>query len=263
MTISRFPDWDSFEIAPGAADYPVAFCADLGPASVLSAYRHGIVPFPAATEYLRDVNEFRYEDEVDAGLIGLVGDNDPYWTAWWCPDPRPLIGVGEVHLGRNARKRLRRGDMWTTADQAYQRVAEECRADREPRWLTDTLLESMLELHREGWAHSIEVWQDGDLIGGALAVAVGRTLSGDTMFSRHQDAARIAVADMAARFAEADGQAIDAQWDSPFLRSLGAELLPRKRYLDLLSIPAARTPLPTERLPARRLIERPPPPTSL
>jgi leucyl/phenylalanyl-tRNA---protein transferase len=257
MPVSRFPDWDSFEIGPGAADCPVAFCGDLSPDSVLSAYRRGIVPLPAATEYLRDVNEFRYEDEVTAGLIGLVGDtgDDPYWAAWWCPDPRPLIGVGEVHLGRNTRKQLRRGDVWTTADQAYQRVAEECRADREPRWLTDTLLESMLELHREGWAHSIEVWEDGDLVGGALAVGVARMLSGDSMFSRRQDAARIAVADMAARFAEADGLVIDAQWDSPFLRSLGAELLPRADYLSLLPVPAARTALPTERLPARRLIE--------
>jgi leucyl/phenylalanyl-tRNA---protein transferase len=257
MPVSRFPDWDAFAIAPDATDCPVAFCGDLSPASVLGAYRHGIVPFPAATEYLRDVNEFRYEDEVDAGLIGLVGDadDDPYWAAWWCPDPRPLIGVGDVHLGRNARKRLRRGDVWTTADQAYQQVAEQCREGREPRWLTDTLLESMLELHREGWAHSVEVWEDGDLVGGALAVGVGHMLSGDSMFSRRQDAARIAVADMAARFAEAHGLVIDAQWDSPFLRSLGADPLPREDYLSLLSVPAARTPLPTERLPARRLID--------
>jgi leucyl/phenylalanyl-tRNA--protein transferase len=256
MPISRFPDWDRFELAPGAVDCPVAFCADLSPASVLSAYRRGIVPFPAATGYLRDVNEFRYEDQVNAGLIGLVGapGDDPYWAAWWSPDPRPLIAVDEVHLGRNARKRLRRGDVWTTADHAYQRVAEQCRADREPRWLTDTLLASMLELHRAGWAHSIEVWEDGDLVGGALAVAVGRMLSGDSMFSRRPDAARIAVADMAARLAEADGLVIDAQWDSAFLRSLGAEPLPRDLYLSLLSVPAARAPLPTELLPARRLI---------
>jgi leucyl/phenylalanyl-tRNA--protein transferase len=257
MPVSRFRDWDSFELAPGATDSPVAFCADLSPDSVLSAYRRGIVPFPAATEYLRDVNEFRYEDEVAEGLIGIIGDDDPYWAAWWCPDPRPLIAVDEVHLGRNTRKRLRRGDLWTTADQAYRRVAEECRTDREPRWLTDTLLDSMLELHRQGWAHSIEVWEDGDLTGGALAVGVGRMLSGDSMFSRRQDSARIAVADMAARFAAADGLIIDAQWDSPFLRSLGAELLPRDLYLTLLSVPAARTPLPTEPLPARRLIEHP------
>jgi leucyl/phenylalanyl-tRNA---protein transferase len=258
MAARRFPGWDGFEPAPGAVDCPVAFCADLSPGSVLGAYRRGIVPFPAATEYLRDVNEFKYEDEVAAGLIALVGDpaDDPYWAAWWSPDPRPLIEVGDVHLGRNTRKQLRRGDLWTTADQAYRRVAEQCRADREPRWLTDPLMDSLLELHRDGWAHSIEVWEDGDLVGGALAVGLGDLLSGDSMFSGRQDAARIAVADMAARLAEVDGTVIDAQWDSPFLRSLGAEPRPRKDYLSLLSVPAVRTPLPTGRLPARRLIDQ-------
>src|SRR5260370_6894015 len=93
----------------------------------------------------------------------------------------------------------------------------------------------MLELHEQGWAHSIEVWQDGDLIGGAFGVGAGGTLSGDSIFSRRPNAARIAVADMAARFAAAGGVLIDAQWDSPFLRSLGAELMPRARYLALLA----------------------------
>jgi leucyl/phenylalanyl-tRNA--protein transferase len=257
MTVRCFPDWDSFEIASPATEYPAAFGGDLSPDSVLSAYRHGIIPFPAADEYVRTINEVRYEEQVAAGLIGLVGgnDDDPYWVAWWCPDPRPVIGVGHVHLGRNVRKQLRRGDMLTTADRSFQRVAEECRAGREPRWLTDALLETMTELHREGWAHSIEVWQDDNLIGGALGVGIGRTLSGDSMFSRRPNAARVAVADMAARFAQVGGLTIDAQWDSPFLRSLGAELLPRDRYLCLLAGPAERRPLPTEPLPARRLIE--------
>ena len=77
----------------------------------------------------------------------------------------------------------------------------------------------MVNLHSEGWAHSIEVWEDSDLIGGAIGIGVGPVLSGDSMFSRRPNAARIAVADMAARFAQAGGALIDAQWDSPFLRS--------------------------------------------
>jgi leucyl/phenylalanyl-tRNA--protein transferase len=250
--MSHFPDWESFEIGPAAADQPVAFCADLSPASLLSGYRRGLIPFPAASEYIRDINEFRYERQVP-----LVGGDDPYWVAWWCPDPRPVIDVGKVHLGRNVRKLLRRENLMTTADRQFQRVAEECRAGREPRWLTDTLLESMVELHRQGWAHSIEVWRDDDLVGGALGAGLGRTLSGDSMFSRRPDAARVAVADMAARLAQAGGLRIDAQWDSPFLRSLGAEPVPRERYLRLLDEDelARRRPLPAGREPALRLIE--------
>ena len=165
-----------------------------------------------------------------------------------------MISVAGVHLGRNARKQLRRGRAWTTADRAFGRVAEECRAGREPRWFTDALLASMTALHEQGWAHSIEMWQDGDLIGGALGVGVGRALSGDSMFSRRPEAARIAVADMAARLAQAGGVLIDAQWDSPFLRSLGAVLVPRDGYLAALGGAAERVALPREPLPARRVI---------
>jgi leucyl/phenylalanyl-tRNA--protein transferase len=256
MPVSRYPDWESFTITPSAAAGPVAFGADLSPDSLLGAYQHGIFPFPAPDEYTRDINEFQYEDQVSAGAIGLVGSthDDPYWVAWWSPDPRPVIKTGNLHLGRNVRKQLRRGRERTTADDSYRRVAEECRAGREPRWLTDTLLDSMVRLHEAGWAHSIEVWQDGDLVGGALGVGVGVVLSGDSMFSRRPDAARIAVADMAARFAQAGGALIDAQWDSPFLRSLGAELMPRDHYLSLLAGSAERRLLPRQPLPARRLI---------
>ena len=254
--VSRYPDWESFKITPNARDGPVAFCADLSPDSVLSASKNGIFPFPAPDEYARNINEFRYEDQVSDGVIGLVGGthDDPYWVAWWSPDPRPVIKVGNIHLGRNVRKQLRRGRERTTANDSFRRVAEECRAGREPLWFTDTLLESMVSLHEEGWAHSIEVWQDGDLIGGALGIGAGCVLSGDSLFGRRPNAARIAVADMAARFAQAGGALIDAQWDSPFLRSLGAELMPRDHYLPLLAGPAERSVLPRQPLLARRLI---------
>lgn len=259
MTARWYPDWESFRPHPDVTDGPVAFGADLNPDSVLSAYRHGIIPFPAPDEYHRTLNEVRYEHQVAGGVIGLVGEAseagaDAYAVAWWSPDPRPVIGVGQVHLGRNVRKQLRRGHEWTTADTAFERVAGECRAGREPRWLTDALLESLVALHEKGWAHSIEVWEDSELIGGAFGVCVGPALSGDSVFGRRPHAARIAVADMAARFAAAGGELIDAQWDSPFLRSLGAQPLSRDAYLARLRSPAERVVLPREPQPARRLL---------
>ena len=150
---------------------------------------------------------------------------------------------------------MRRGHEWTTTDTAFERVAEQCRAGREPRWLTDTLLESLIALHEKGWAHSVEVWADGELIGGAFGVAVGPALSGDSIFGRRPEAARIAVADLAARFAAAGGELIDAQWDSPFLRSLGARPMPRAEYLARLTGPAERVVLAGQPQPARRLLE--------
>ena len=255
MPASRYPDWESLEIR-SSGDTPVAFCADLSPASVLGAYLRGIVPVPAPDEYFRTLNEVRYEELVADGTIGLVGAADPYWVAWYSPDPRPVICAGRVHLGRNVRKQLRRSDMQTTANASFGRVAEECGADREPRWLTDGLVRTLTELHRGGWAHSIEVWLDGDLIGGAMGIGIGGVISGDSLFSRHPGAGRVAVADMAARLALAGGTLVDAQWDSPFLRSLGAGLLPRERYLPLLSGSAGRVALPPDPLAARRLLPR-------
>jgi leucyl/phenylalanyl-tRNA--protein transferase len=267
MPARHYRDWESFSPAsspassPGAAGGgPVAFGADLSPASVLGAYRRGIVPLPAGDEYLRTINEIRYEDQVADGTIGLVGNGhgNPYGVAWWSPDPRPVIGVGRVHLGRNTRKLLRRSELATTADTRFGQVAEECRAGREPRWLTDALLGTLVELHAEGWAHSIEVWLDGDLVGGAMGIGLGRVISGDSMFSRVPGAARVAVADMAARLDVAGGLLIDAQWDSPFVRSLGASLSPTEAYLRLLGRSAERIALPAEPLPARRLLAEDP-----
>jgi len=260
MSASRYSDWASVELPPSpdaaGSDRPVAFCADLSPGSVLAAYRRGVFPMPAPGDYWRDLNEIRYEDQVAAGTIAIVGDDraDPYQVAWWSPDPRPVIAARGVHLGRNVRKRLRHDELTTTADVAFEQVAEACRADREPRWLTDTLLAALTALHDEGWAHSIEVWRAGDLVGGAIGVAVGTVVSGDSLFGRHPGAAATAVADMAARLAEAGGVLIDAQWDSPFLRSLGAEPLPRDRYLLLLDEGQRRVRLPAGALPAARLL---------
>jgi leucyl/phenylalanyl-tRNA--protein transferase len=254
--VSHYPDWESFDPASFPHDAPVAFCADLGAESVLGAYRRGIVPMPAADEYFRTVNEIRYADLVMAGTIGIVGDDreDPYWVAWWSPDPRPVIGVGEVHLGRDVRRRLRRDGMVTTANAAFRRAAEECRASREPRWLTDPLLDALIELHSTGWAHSVEVWQDGRLAGGAIGIGIGRVISGDSLFSRASGAGRIAVADMARRLDQAGGLVVDAQWDSPFLRSLGAEPIRRERYLTVLAQSGKRIALPPDPLAARLLI---------
>jgi leucyl/phenylalanyl-tRNA---protein transferase len=254
----RYPDWESFELGPSGApagEGPVAFCADLSPASVLGAYRRGIFPLPAADEYFRILNEVRYSDGVADGSIGLVGSerDDPYCVAWWSPDPRPVISVGHVRLGRNTRKWLRRSEVWTTANARFGQVAEECRAGREPRWLTDGLLRTLVELHGEGWAHSVEVWLDGELIGGAMGIGVGGVISGDSLFGRYPGAARVAVADMAARLEAAGGELVDAQWDSPFLRALGAEPVPRERYLPLLARSAERIALPVAPLAARRL----------
>ncbi len=273
MPASRYPDWASFEFPPAGpgtgsapesagAGVPVAFCADLSPDSVLGACRRGIVPLPADDEYFRTLNEVRYGDLVADGTVAVVGDpgDDPYWTAWWSPDPRPVIGAAGVHLGRQVRKRLRQDGLVSTADTEFLAVAEACREGRPTRWLTDPLLATLAKLHDAGWAHSIEVWRDGELVGGAMGIGLGTVFSGDSLFGRHPGAAAVAVAELRDRL-PADA-VIDAQWDTPFLRSLGAEPVARADVLARLdrsrqAPPLDPLPLITGPRPARRLLKLP------
>ncbi|MEK2490876.1 leucyl/phenylalanyl-tRNA--protein transferase [Kitasatospora purpeofusca] len=246
------------DVARAPADGPAAFGGDLAPGTLLAAYRRGLFPLPAADAYASAFSEARYEEEVEAGRIALLpgpGQADPYALAWWSPDPRPVLAAGGVRLGSKLSRLLRnRLDWTTTADAAFEQVLAACAEGREPPWLTRDLREALTALHRLGAAHSVEVWEEGELIGGVFGTAAGPVLSLDSMFHRRPDAARVAVADLAARFAAAGGRLLDAQWDSPHVRSLGAAPLPRSDYLAALAAgPGPGAPLDTSRLPAVRL----------
>ncbi|MDH6114954.1 leucyl/phenylalanyl-tRNA--protein transferase [Kitasatospora sp. MAP12-15] len=252
----RCASWAALDLRRAPAGGPVAFCGDLGPANLLAAYRAGLFPFPAAGPLLRDLNEARYEQQVADGLIALVGDDarDPYAVSWWCPDPRPVLAVEGVRPGRSLAKQLRNRTPWSTSlNRAFGQVVEECRTDREPQWLTEELADSMASLHASGWALSAEVWEGETLVGGVFGLRAGPVLSLDSMFHRRSNAGKVALADLADRFARVGGALLDTQWDSPQTRAIGAAPLPRSRYLDLLrGAPAPPSP-PDHPLPARRL----------
>ncbi len=165
-----------------------------------------------------------------------------------------MIPVRAVHLSRRLAGRLRR-DTWSTSlDRDFEQVVHGCREGRDPQWLTDELVRSLLLLHEAGWAHSVEVWQESTLVGGVFGVRIDSVLSMDSMFRLRSGAGATAVADLADRFAEAGGTVLDAQWDSPHVRSLGSTPLPRERYLGLLAEQRpAPAPLPADPRPARRL----------
>ncbi|WP_033821999.1 leucyl/phenylalanyl-tRNA--protein transferase [Kitasatospora sp. MBT63] len=254
---SRTTDWwHSVAVSVAPADAPAAFCSDLGAPSLLAAYRAGLFPMPAPDEYARWMNEALYEDRVATGAIAVPGHVGelPYQVSWWSPDPRPVIRPGHARLGRRLARRLRnRLDWATSVDRDFGRVVAQCGAGREPRWLTEELRRGLQELHEQGWAHSVEVWQGAELVGGAFGVRAGPVLSLDSMFHRLPDASRVAVADLGDRFTVAGGLLLDVQWDSPHIRSLGARPLPRDDYLDLLRSGPPAGPPSTELLPAARL----------
>lgn len=249
--------WSTVDPARAPADAPAAFCPDLDPRTLLAAYAHGLFPLPAADLYGELLNETRYEPLVAAGAIALhgPGPTSPYTVAWWSPDPRPVIPTATgVPLSRRLRRRLRNSGWTTTADHAFPEVLAACAADRRPRWLTDDLQASLRELHTAGHAHSVEVRdREGELIAGAFGIRVGAVLSLDSMFHRRPDAARVALADLAARFAAAGGHHLDAQWDSPHIRTLGADPVPRADYLALLRTPHTAGPPDPAPRPAARL----------
>ncbi|MFE9444682.1 leucyl/phenylalanyl-tRNA--protein transferase [Streptomyces sp. NPDC006602] len=242
-----------------APDGPVAFCADLSPDSLLAAYRAGAYPFPASDEYTRALNEVVFADQVQEGRIRLLGEEsaDPYAVSWWSPDPRPVLPVSATHLSRSLARRLRNRLQWSTSlDRLFERVVLECSAGRAPLWLTEELIASLVRLHQLGHAHSVEVWEDGDLVGGAFGLRIGSVFSMDSMFFRRPGASKVAVTDLAARFAQAGGVLLDAQRDSPHVRSLGAILIPREQYVRQLRRTVRDSlPMPTATLPAGRLAQ--------
>jgi leucyl/phenylalanyl-tRNA--protein transferase len=248
-------------VPEAAPDGPVDFSAGLSPAGLLAAYPAGAHPFPASDEYTRALNEVVFADQVQAGRIRLAGQEsaDPYAVSWWSPDPRPMLPVSAAHLGRSLTRRLGIRLPWSTGlDRRFERVVRECRAGRVLLWLTDELIESLVRLHDPGHAHSVEVWEDGDLVGGVFGLRVGSVFSMDSMFFHRPGAWRVAVTDLAARFAQAGSVLLDAQRGSPHVRGLGGVLVPREQYVrhhHRRRTERDGLPMPTATLPARRLAQ--------
>jgi leucyl/phenylalanyl-tRNA---protein transferase len=236
-------DW-----AAAPAEGPVAFRDDLSPDALLDAYRHGLYPFPADTEEQKILSEFGYPG------VPTFGD-DPYGVAWCSPDPRPVIFVDRVRIQRSLRQQLRNKVDWTTTFNAcFKRVVEHCRAGREPRWLTDRLVAGLCELHARGHAHSVEVWDGDELIGGTFGVRIGGVFSADSQFTLRSGAAKVAVACLVRRVADSGGVAVDVQHDGDHAKLIGAVPVPRAEYLALLAHHAGDSgAMPVDPLPARDL----------
>ena len=242
--------WDFLDLASASADGPVAFRDDLSPSVLLDAYRHGLYPFPADTEEQKILSELSYE-----GLVPAFGA-DPYGVAWCSPDPRPVILVGQARVRRSLRQQLRRVGWTTTLNACFGDVVEHCRAGRSPQWLTDRLVAGLLELHAAGHAHSVEVWDGDELVGGTFGVRIGGVFSADSQFMLRSGAAKVAVACLVRRVADAGGVAVDVQHAGDHATLIGAVPVPRAEYLALLSRHRDDSgALPAGRLPARRLAE--------
>jgi len=248
--------WETFDLIDAPTEGPVAFGDDLSATALLGAYRHGLFPFPADTEERKIVSEFTYEADVAAGRIAvLAGSTDPYAVAWCSPDPRPVIHVDQARIQRSLRRQLRNKVEWTTTlDACFDRVVQHCRVGREPRWLTDRLVSTLRALHAAGHAHSVEVWEGGELVGGTFGVRIGGVFSADSQFALRSGAAKVAVACLVRRVADSGGVAVDVQHDGDHAKLIGAVPVPRSEYLALLRKHADdNCAMPADSLPARSL----------
>lgn len=201
-----FPDVGLAETEPNGL---LAVGGDLHPERLLNAYRHGIFPW--------------------------FSPGDP--ILWWSPDPRTLLFPGEIHISRSLRKTLRRRRLGVTFDRAFPQVIAACsgpRRDGAGTWLVPEMIAAYTELHRLGLAHSVEVWQAGALVGGLYGVALGRIFFGESMFSRTDDASKVALVHLSQRLTASGFVAIDCQVLSDHLVTLGAREVPRDGFTALL-----------------------------
>lgn len=156
---------------------------------------------------------------------------------WWTPDPRAVLFPERLHISRSMRKCLRRGEFKVTADQAFERVMGACGEPRDGAtgtWITPEMLNAYTQLHRQGYAHSIEVWRSGELVGGLYGLALGRVFFGESMFSRANNASKVAFIHLVAQLRAWQFQLIDCQVSSGHLFSLGAEEISREAFEQVL-----------------------------
>lgn len=237
---------------------PAAFDADLSATNIHAAAAEGFYCFPAATFEEAMLNEIRYAPDAEAGGLA-VNDQipEPYSVAWLCPDPRPVVELTTRRTGRTMRRLARSRAEWRTSiNAAFDDVVAACAHARDTTWITSGLRSSLRELHHRGLAHSCEVWQDEQLIGGVFGLQLGAVFTADSQFTHVEGAGKIAVVDLMTRFLEGGGRLFDFQHNSQHAINLGAAPMPRATYLDSLHrLSAIPAETPHERRSAEHIAE--------
>ncbi|MCQ4287637.1 leucyl/phenylalanyl-tRNA--protein transferase [Pseudomonas stutzeri] len=183
---------------------------DLSAERLLAAYRHGCFPW--------------YQD------------GQP--VLWWSPDPRTVLFPEDLHVSRSLRKKLRQDTFSVTFDRAFRGVIEGCAAPRsyaDGTWITTPMQSAYMELHQLGVAHSVEVWQDEQLVGGLYGLAMGRLFFGESMFSRTTDASKIGFVTLVERLQNWGFKMIDCQMPTQHLASFGARSISREAFAETLA----------------------------
>lgn len=202
----RFP---SPELALSDPNGLLAIGGSLHPKRLLAAYYDGIFPW------------FNAEDPI----------------LWWSPDPRAIFIPGDIYISRSLMKSLRKHPWRITLNHAFADVMAGCaqpRSKQKDTWITQEIQLAYLEMHSQGYAHSLEVWLDDRLVGGLYGMGVGQVFCGESMFHRTTDASKIAMLALHRHLQRSGYKLLDAQIMNPHLHSLGAKEVSRSEFLTLL-----------------------------
>lgn len=180
-----------------------------------------------------DLSARRLLDAYQRGIFPWYSSGEP--ILWWSPDPRMVLDPGEFRVSRSLRRSLRAGRWQVTLDRDFPAVIRACaeapRIGQNGTWIVRDIQHAYWQLAQLGFAHSVETWLDGELVGGLYGLAIGRMFYGESMFSRVTDASKVAAAHLA-RFLEGEGYGmIDCQMSTPHLASLGAREIPRAAFM--------------------------------
>ncbi|MGZ8867346.1 MAG: leucyl/phenylalanyl-tRNA--protein transferase [Thermoanaerobaculia bacterium] len=194
----------------------VALGIDLRVEVLRDAYRHGIFPWP----------------------------HDDLPMPWFSPRRRAVLIFDEVHLGRSLQKALRNTPFTFSFDRAFPDVIAACaeapRPDQDGTWIEPAIIEAYTALHRAGDAHSIEVWDGAELVGGVYGVDAGGVFVGESMFYRRPNASKFALLHLIEHLRERGATWLDCQVMTPHMEALGARLITRARFLDMLEAAQGR-----------------------
>ncbi|MBX7104385.1 MAG: leucyl/phenylalanyl-tRNA--protein transferase [Gemmataceae bacterium] len=197
----------------------VGIGADLEPETILAAYASGVFPT-------------RFEPYCD-----------PEWPMfWWSPDPRAIIELDGFHISRRLARTIRSGRFRVTINVDFGGVMLGCADREEGTWITHDVVAAYTRLFELGHAHSVEVWQDAQLVGGTYGLAIGGLFAAESKFHRVSDASKIALAALVGRLKQRGFRLLDIQMVTPHTASLGAIEIPRSDYLRRLSEALADTP---------------------
>ncbi len=205
--LSAEPIFPPVELALTEPNGLLAAGGDLSPQRLLAAYRRGIFPWYSAGEPI----------------------------LWWSPDPRMVLFPDQIKITRSLARTLRHADYTVKLDSAFDQVITACAAASRPgqsgTWISAEIQAAYLRLHALGYAHSVETWCEGKLVGGLYGIALGRAFFGESMFSHRTDASKIALAHLCTFLTRHNFGIIDCQMETAHLATLGASPIPRDDFL--------------------------------